>query len=123
MGELLLTTEICATREGLAVSAKTAVIFINPARKTDATTTMVVYLKWNDATSEEECLTVGTNRKRGWDENWFDFCCASSKKCDLSRCIKGQYLSGCMRALAGTCVSCPVAQVMGNTFWGAPLMP
>lgn len=77
------------------------------------------YLKWNAATREEECLTVGTNRKRGGDENWFDFCYASSKTCDLSRCTKGQYLSGCKRASAGTCVSCPVAQVIGNTFWGA----
>ena len=77
------------------------------------------YLKWNEATKENECLTIGTNRKRDSGENWFDYCYRSSKACDKSVCTKGQYLSGCMRVSPGTCKSCPVAVTVGTTYWGA----
>ena len=77
------------------------------------------YLKWNDASKQTECYTVGTNEKRSSSNNWFDYCYKTTKKCDVSACKEGQYLSGCMRASAGTCESCPVAATIGATFWGA----
>jgi hypothetical protein len=73
---------------------------------------------YNRVKNKWECWEHGKTNVQA-ETYGYPFCYGHRSKCDLTPCLRGQYLSGCMRASAGTCVSCPVAVTIGDQFWGA----